>query len=103
MADTLGIILSILRIVFNRTVDPEITRRAYTGTIDIGSVSITNPRILIVTDMLENGTIKALSHILDVVFSKTFSPDKSLRKKFLKIQHLRFETGPFVESKIGSR
>ena len=40
--------------------------------------------------------VKALSHILDVVFSKTFSPDKSLRQKFSKIQHLRCETGPFL-------
>ena len=41
--------------------------------------------------------LKVMSHILDVVFSKTFSADKSLRKKFLKIQHLRCETEPLFQ------
>ena len=39
---------------------------------------------------------KALSHILDVALSKTFSPDKSLRKKFSNVQHLRCGSGPLV-------
>ena len=38
--------------------------------------------------------LKALSHILDVVFSKTFFGGICREKKFSKIQHLRCETGP---------
>ena len=37
---------------------------------------------------------KGLSHILDVAIPKTFSPDKSVGKKFFKLQHLRCGTGP---------
>ena len=39
---------------------------------------------------------KALSHILDVVFSKTFFGGICREKKFSKIQHLRCETGPLT-------
>ena len=38
--------------------------------------------------------LKGLSHILDVAIPKTFSPDKSVGKKFFKLQHLRCGTGP---------
>ena len=38
---------------------------------------------------------KALSHFLDVVFSKTFFVGICREKKFSKIQRLRCETGPF--------
>ena len=41
-----------------------------------------------------NGGKKALSHFLDVVFSKTFFVGICREKKFSKIQHLRCETGP---------
>ena len=37
---------------------------------------------------------KALSHFLDVVFSKTFFVGICREKKFSKIQRLRCETGP---------
>ena len=45
-----------------------------------------------------NDRLKGLSHILDVAIPKTFSPDKSVGKKFFKLQHLRCGTGPLLES-----
>ena len=45
--------------------------------------------------------LKALSHFLDVVFSKTFFVGICREKKFSKIQHLRCETEPFDALKGG--
>ena len=45
---------------------------------------------------------KALSHFLDVVFSKTFFVGICREKKFSKIQHLRCETGPLISCTTGT-